>query len=214
MLSCWQVQDGCEAFWDPEHLDTHLTSRWCAGIASEALEPVEAIMRALGPRQGRSRARWVSRGTRPHLDLNALVTKKVQTHTPMVPTTPVTPKERRIPNDERMQEDAHLARLFRGAPLPLALLAQGTGTTIANAGRRDHAQPPSTSRRRSCEVSVFPAGQRSVPSGWRGKSCPVKRPLFRGGWLWSVDHIQTQARQRLDAWQLARSAVGWREQTR
>ncbi len=26
---------------------------------------------------------------------------------------------------------------------------------------------------------MLPAGQRSVPSGWRGKLCPVKRPVFQ-----------------------------------
>ena len=55
-------------------------------------------------------------------------------------TTPVLPEERRIPNDKRMEQDAHLARLARFAPLPLALLAQRAGAAIANAGRIHHAQ--------------------------------------------------------------------------
>ena len=38
---------------------------------------------------------------------------------------------------------------------------------------------PSASRRRSWERRGLPAGQRSVPSGWRGKSAPVKRPVFQ-----------------------------------
>ncbi len=33
-----------------------------------------------------------------------------------------------------MQEHADLARLFGGAPIPLALLTQFTGTTAENAG--------------------------------------------------------------------------------
>ncbi len=52
----------------------------------------------------------------------------------MMPTTPVIPEERLISNDERMQEDAHLARLFGGATLPLALLTQRAGTATADAG--------------------------------------------------------------------------------
>jgi hypothetical protein len=38
---------------------------------------------------------------------------------------------------------------------------------------------PSASCRRAFRVSVRPAGQRKVPSGWSGKSCPVKRPVFQ-----------------------------------
>ena len=55
-------------------------------------------------------------------------------------TTPVLPEERRIPNDKRMEQDAHLARLARFAPLPLALLAQRAGAATANAGSIHHAQ--------------------------------------------------------------------------
>ncbi len=38
---------------------------------------------------------------------------------------------------------------------------------------------PSVSRRCSCGRSALPTGQRSVPSDWRGKSAPVKRPAFQ-----------------------------------
>jgi len=55
-------------------------------------------------------------------------------------TTPVLPEERRIPNDKRMEQDAHLARLARFAPLPLARLAQRAGAATANAGGIHHAQ--------------------------------------------------------------------------
>ncbi len=60
----------------------------------------------------------------------------------MGPTTPVTPEERLIPDDERMQEHAHLARLPCGATIPLALLTQRAGAATANAGRIHHAQAP------------------------------------------------------------------------
>src|SRR5260370_12761011 len=39
-----------------------------------------------------------------------------------------------------MEQDAHLARLARFAPLPLALLAQRAGAATANAGGIHHAQ--------------------------------------------------------------------------
>ena len=37
---------------------------------------------------------------------------------------------------------------------------------------------PSASLRCSCGVSFWSAGHRSVPSGWRAKSWPAKRPAF------------------------------------
>jgi hypothetical protein len=54
--------------------------------------------------------------------------------------TPVPPEKRLTPNCERMQQDAHLARLVRVVALPLTLLAERAGTTTANAGRIHHAQ--------------------------------------------------------------------------
>src|SRR6266566_377426 len=39
---------------------------------------------------------------------------------------------------------------------------------------------PSASLRCSCATSEWPAGQCTVPSGWRAKSCPEKRPAFQG----------------------------------
>jgi hypothetical protein len=39
-----------------------------------------------------------------------------------------------------MQQDTDLARLFGSAALPLALVAQWTGTTTVNAGSIHHAQ--------------------------------------------------------------------------
>ena len=41
-----------------------------------------------------------------------------------------------------MQQDADLAGLRGSAAIPLTLLAQGTGTTTADAGGIDHAQTP------------------------------------------------------------------------
>jgi hypothetical protein len=77
---------------------------------------------------------------RLHLDLHALVVKQLYTRPPMSSSTPVLPEERRIPNDKRMEQDAHLARLARFAPLPLARLSQRAGTATANAGSIHDAQ--------------------------------------------------------------------------
>ena len=74
------------------------------------------------------------RSGRPDLDLDALIAQELDTGASVDSTTPVLPEERRIPNDKRMEQDAHLARLARFAPLPLALLAQRAGAATANAG--------------------------------------------------------------------------------
>jgi hypothetical protein len=58
------------------------------------------------------------------------------------PPTPIPPEDRCRPDGEGMQQDAHVARLDRGAPMPLTLLAQRTGTATVDAGSRDHAQTP------------------------------------------------------------------------
>ena len=80
------------------------------------------------------------RSGRPELDLDALIAQELDTGASVDSTTPVLPEERRIPNDKRMEQDAHLARLARFAPLPLALLAQRAGAATANAGGIHHAQ--------------------------------------------------------------------------
>lgn len=110
------------------------------------------------------------------MDFHLLMVQKLYAGPTMLSAAPILPQERSRTNWEGMQQQAHLAWFLGGAALPLTLLTQLTRTAVANAGRIDHAQAPI---RRSCGVSVLPAGQRRVPSGWRGKSEPVKRPVFQ-----------------------------------
>jgi hypothetical protein len=79
---------------------------------------------------------------RLHLDLHPLVAQELYAGAPMNSPTSIMPEERLTPNHERMQEDAHLARLRRGAAIPLTLLAERTGAAPANASRIHHAQAP------------------------------------------------------------------------
>jgi hypothetical protein len=74
------------------------------------------------------------------LHLHPLVTQKLQTRAPMNSATPVSPEERLSSDAEGMQKHTHLARLFGGAAIPLALLAQRAGPTTVNARRIDDAQ--------------------------------------------------------------------------
>jgi len=115
-----------------------------------------------------------------HLNLDALGTNEVDTGTSMLSSAPVLP-EKRLPSDsERMQEQASLARLFGGVTIPLALLALASqGRQLRILAAYTTRRLLSASRRCSWGTSDCPAGQRSVPSGWRGKSAPVKRPVFQ-----------------------------------
>jgi len=89
-------------------------------------------------RSGAALAGWTVR--LPHLEV--LITQQLHTGSPMLSPAPVMPEERRPPNGEGMEEDTDLARLCCSSAIPLALLAQWTGTTTANAGSIHHAQAP------------------------------------------------------------------------
>ena len=85
---------------------------------------------------------------RLHLDLHALVVKELHTRPPMSSSTPVLPEERRIPNDKRMEQDAHTGsgllvslpchwRGFRrGQGRQLRMLAPSTMRRLPSASRR------------------------------------------------------------------------------
>lgn len=76
---------------------------------------------------------------RLHLDLHALVLKEMHTRVSMHSSTPVVPEDQPTSDSEWMQEHTYLA-WFRGlAPVPLALVAQGTRTATANTSCVHHA---------------------------------------------------------------------------
>lgn len=87
----------------------------------------------------------------------------------VVPTTPVMPEERLIPDIERMQEDTHLARFGGRTAIPLTLLTERTGPTTANARSIDHTQAPigfSTSLLESQRAACW-APKRSIWLEWK-----------------------------------------------
>src|SRR6266699_2013185 len=99
-------------------------------------------MRALRTGEGHSGCTWRSSGERWQAHVDTLMSHELHTGAPVRSATPVAPEKRSLPDDERMQEDAHLARLCRRPAIPLTLFAQRTRATAANAGRIDHAQTP------------------------------------------------------------------------
>ena len=126
--------------WDAEQSDRHPSRSLGRCIASQSLCPGEPRMGTLCAGKGCRLDSQARRSGRPDLDLDALIAQELDTGASVDSTTPVLPEERRIPNDKRMEQDAHLARLARFAPLPLALLAQRAGAATANAGSIHHAQ--------------------------------------------------------------------------
>jgi hypothetical protein len=122
--------------WHTEELDCGLPLGWDARIASQPLCPREPKVRSLRPRQDHQRrcgaalAKWTL--CLPHLDV--LIMQKPHAGSPMLSPAPILPEERRTSDGEEMEEDTDLARLCGGVTIPLALLAQRTGTTTADAG--------------------------------------------------------------------------------
>lgn len=76
---------------------------------------------------------------RLHLDLHPLVAEELEASTPMNPSTPVTPEDRSRTDRHWVQQHAHLTRFGRRPNIPLALLAQGAGTTTSDTGSVHHA---------------------------------------------------------------------------
>ena len=97
-------------------------------------------------------------------------------------TTPVLPEERRVPNDKRMEQDAHAGSGLRvSLPCHWHCSRRGQGRQLRMLAAYTTRRLPSVSLRCSCGISFWSAGHRSVPSSWRAKSWPEKRPAFRGG---------------------------------
>jgi hypothetical protein len=146
----------------------------------------------------RDRRRGRSRGSLEswlHLDREVLA-MQTQAGVPLVPSVPVSPEERSRAYRQGMKQDAHLARFGRGTPTPLALVAaSGHGRQSRMLAQETIRRLPSCSRRCSCGTKTLPAGQRKVPSGWRRKSAPVKRPAFRGGSRWQAEHTPRQVQR-------------------
>ena len=175
-----QTKRGSKACWNAEQLDGDWPSRCTARIASEPLLPGETRVRALRARQDHVRGAWRSGTVRQQSDLDALVSHELDTGAPVLPPAPIAPEHRCGTHPERMEQHTHLARLRGGAAVPLALLvASGQERHWRMLAPYTTRRLPSASRRDSCAVSFWLAGQRRVPSGWRAKSCPEKRPALK-----------------------------------
>ncbi len=140
-------------------------------------------VRPLGPRKDQRRRRGAAlaglvRGI-PHLDV--LITHKLHTGASMLSAAPVTPEEGSRANNERVEQHTHEGSVCQWLchSIDTARVEDRGG----NCGCWPHT-PRAGFHRLPCaarahEASAKP-GQRSVPSGWRAKSRPEKRPCFQG----------------------------------
>ena len=88
--------------------------------------------------------------------------------------------QRRGTNRERMEQHAHLPRFLRGAPLPLAVVAQRAGATTADAGCIDHTQAAVafSAPLMSTKLLIRRAAQRAIRL--EGKILPREAARFPG----------------------------------
>src|SRR5260221_12667293 len=98
-------------------------------------------MRSPCPRKYWRRRERGKQKARCHLNVPPLMGQQIHAGSSMVPSAPILPKNGLWSNHERMQEYAYLARLRGGAAIPLALLTQRTGTTVAHTPAAGSHQP-------------------------------------------------------------------------
>src|SRR6266567_995396 len=122
------------------------------GIACQPFFPRKAIMGALRTGKDSHRVVWLGRRGLRKRDLTPLVAQQAHAGSAMLPATPITPEQGSRPNLQRMQQQADPARLRRGVAMPLALLSQGTRSTLAEPSRVDQTQA-AISRRARCSVA-------------------------------------------------------------
>jgi len=139
-LRGFQSEEGGELIWDAKQGDGgHSLSR-SAGIASQSLCPAQAIMSTLraGKRLRRT-GRFGSRGLRKR-HLHSLAAQELHASPSMLASRPISPQQWGLTRAERMEQDAHLARLFGLLAVPLTLFTLRAGAAISNSGRIDDAQ--------------------------------------------------------------------------
>src|SRR5712691_2471805 len=196
-LSSSQSEKHCQAVWNPEEREGDALSLIGAGIASQPLLPGQAIMCPLCSRdRRRRRSRGFGKGWF-YLDLQALAVQ-MQTSPPLGSSLPISPEERSGADGEGMQQHAHLARFGCCATIPLALLAQGTRTTITNAGPIDHAQTAIGFSAVFMREAHAPSRAPERPTRLERKVGPGKVSSFPGGrgGRWSIPRGERGGRRR------------------
>jgi hypothetical protein len=94
ILRASQTESHSKGFRDAKELDRDLSSGERTRIASQPLFPGETVMGPLSPGKRCGRA-GESDSCRLYLDFHLLVAQELDAGPPMIPSTPITPEERR-----------------------------------------------------------------------------------------------------------------------
>lgn len=137
-------------------------------------------MRSLCPREDGRRDDSESLTGRFELHIHALTTHELHGCSAVLPAAPVPPEQGSSSNARGVQQDTHPAGLCRGAIVPLALLAQGTRTTLANASGIHEAQDASTFAASLLHKEGGSGWATQGPIGFSGKVLSREAPTFPG----------------------------------
>src|SRR5579883_733840 len=197
-----QPERGGKGCWDAEQPDRDGPCGGTARIASQPLLPAETIPCALCARQDHVGTGWRSGGGRRQAHLQALVAHELQAGTPMGSAAPIALEQRGRPHLQRMQEHAHLPRLCGGGTIPLARLAQWTGTTTANARRIHDTQTPIGLSAALLNRKRLPCWTAERPVGLERKVGSAEAPRFpgRGSGRWTVSSGRSGGGRTRGSW--------------
>ena len=180
VLSRRQPEQDGKVFWDAEQLDGDSVSCCRTRIASQPLCPGEARVGTLCAGQDHVCCAWRSCGGWWQAHLDALMSREPHTGPPVLSPAPI-PRSRS--GARPTWRGCSRTLTWRGfavaLPCPRHCSRSGQGRQLRMLAAYTTRRLPSASRRCSWADSDCPAGQRSVPSGWRGKSWPEKRPVFQ-----------------------------------
>jgi hypothetical protein len=176
-----QTERGGKGSWDAEQFDRHLVRGWDAHVPSEPLCPEEASMGSLRTGQDDIRGAWRSGCGWQQAHLDTLEPHELHTSAPVFSAAPIS---RSRSGAEPTGSGCSSTLTWRGflVALPCHWHCSRTaqGRQLRMLAPYTTRRLPSASRRCSCGINFSFAGQRSVPSGWRAKSWPEKRPAFQG----------------------------------
>jgi hypothetical protein len=202
-----QAERGGKACRDAEQADRHPASRLGVGIACQPLGPGEPIMGTLGTGKRRRRRSEARLSGRLLLHVNPLVPE----HLMQARRCCLRLQSRQSSGGAPTRSGCKSMLTWRGLavarPCHWHCSRNGQGRQLRMLAPYTTRKLPSASRRRSCGISFCPAGQSSVPSGWRAKSRPEKRPRFQG-WACSAGLYPCMGTGEMDASALAEGWAG------
>ena len=166
--------------WDAEQSDRHPSRSLGTCIASQSLCPGEPRMGTLCAGKGCRLDSQARRSGRPDLDLDA--TFRAGAGYRRVGGLDDSSPARGAAHPQRQADGAGrspgAACAFR-SPCHWHCSRRGQGRQLRMLAAYTTRRLPSVSLRCSCGISFWSAGHRSVPSSWRAKSWPEKRPAFQ-----------------------------------